>query len=77
MDLQHAQAEFELGRLVEAVIEPSSNDNGWRVLFVNRDGEQSPLTDQTGTEKSYHTLDNATEVTREVGFISARVEERF
>ncbi|GAB6041547.1 hypothetical protein [Endothiovibrio diazotrophicus] len=77
MDLLHAQAEFGAGRLQEAVIEPSPDGNGWRVCFVATDGGRVTLTDHTGTERLYHSLDHADEAAREVGFGEARIEERF
>lgn len=77
MDLQHAQAEREAGRLGEAVIEPSPNGNGWMVVFVTTDGARATLSDHTGTEKLYHTLDHASGAAREAGFSEARIEEPF
>ena len=77
MDLQHAQAELEAGRLGEAVVEPSPNGNGWMVIFVTTEGARATLSDHTGTEKLYHTLDHASEAARDVGFGEVRIEERF
>ena len=77
MDLQHAQAELAAGRLQEAVVEPSPSGNGWAVFFVATDGGRTSLTDHTGTDKVYHTLDHASDAAREAGFEEVRVEERF
>ena len=35
------------------------------------------LSDQSGVEKVYHSIDHATEVARDIGFRTVRVEERF
>ena len=77
MDLQHAQAEKTAGNLHEAVVEPSPQGNGWMVVFVDDNGGRAVLTDHTGTEKIYHTLDHASEAAREAGFETVRVEEAF
>ena len=77
MDLQHAQAEKVAGNLHEVVVEPSPHGNGWMVVFIDDDGERHLLTDHTGTEKIYHTLDHASEAAREAGFETVRVEETF
>ena len=77
MDLRHAQAEREAGNLQAAVIEPSPNGNGWMVLFIDGEGARAVLTDHTGTDKLYHTLDHAGEAAREAGFEAVRIEERF
>ena len=77
MDLMHAKAEFEASRLSEAVVEPSEQGEGWRLLFHTENGETLVLTDHSGREHLYHSLDHATEVGRNIGFDSVRVEEHF
>ena len=77
MDLMHAKAEFEAGRLSEAVAEPSEQGDGWRLLFHTQTGETLVLTDHSGRERLYHSLDYATEVGQDIGFKSVRVEEHF
>ena len=77
MDLMHAKAEFEAGRLSEAAVEPSEQADGWRLLLHTKTGETLVLTDHAGRELLYHSLDHATEVGRDIGFDSVRVEERF
>jgi hypothetical protein len=77
MDLMHVKAEFEAGRLSEAVAEPSEQSEGWRLLFHTISGETLMLTDHAGRERVYHSLDHATEVGRDIGFDSVRVEEHF
>ena len=77
MDLMHAKAEFEAGRLSEVVAEPSEQGKGWRLLLHSEKGEILVLTDHSGRECVYHSLDHATEVGRDIGFDSVRVEEHF
>jgi hypothetical protein len=77
MDLMHVKAEFEAGRLSEAVTEPSEKGDGWRLLLHTVSGETLVLTDHSGRERVYHSLDHATEVGRDIGFDSVRVEEHF
>jgi hypothetical protein len=77
MDLMHAKAEFEAGQLSEAVTEPSEQREGWRLLLHTVSGETLVLTDHSGRERVYHSLDHATKVGRDIGFGSVRVEEHF
>jgi hypothetical protein len=77
MDLMHAKAEFEAGRLSEVTAEPSEQGEGWRLLLYTETGETRVLTDHSGRERLYHSLDHATEVGRDIGFHSVRVEEHF
>ena len=77
MDLIHAKAEFQAGRLSEAAAEPSEQGDGWRLLLHAQTGETLVLTDHSGRERLYHSLDHATEVGRDIGFESVRVEEHF
>lgn len=77
MDLLHAKAEFEAGRLGEAVAEPSTEGSGWRLLLHGVGASTDVLTDHAGRERLFHSLDHATEVGREIGFSSVRIEEHF
>jgi hypothetical protein len=77
MDLMQAKAEFEAGRLSEAVTEPSEQGGGWRLLLHTEAGDTQVLTDHSGREYVYRSLDHATEVGRDIGFDSVRVEEHF
>ncbi|RDH85954.1 MAG: hypothetical protein DIZ80_00310 [endosymbiont of Galathealinum brachiosum] len=77
MDLMHAQAEFEAGHLTGAAAEPSEKGNGWHLLFHTPTGKIEMLTDHSGHERLYHTLKQVTEVGRDIGFESIRVEEHF
>ena len=77
MDLAHAKAEFAAGRLRDVAAEPSEQGDGWRLLVHSNSGETLVLTDHVGRELLYHSLDHATEVGRDIGFDSVRVEEHF
>jgi hypothetical protein len=77
MDLETARTRFQAGDLQEAIIEPADEGNGWMILFRPHLGEPVKLTDHHGQEKVYHSLEHATEVAREIGFDTLRVEERF
>jgi hypothetical protein len=77
MDYEQAQLALHNKTLTEAVIMPAEDANGWVVLLVSPQGDRHVFTGHTGTEKVYHTLDRATEVAREIGFETVRVEEAF
>jgi len=77
MDLMHAKAEFNAGRLRGVAAEPSGQSHGWRLLLNTTDGETLVLTDHSGRERLFHSLDHATEVGQDIGFNSVRVEEHF
>ena len=77
MDLIHAKAEFEAGRLIEVAAEPSNLGEGWRLLLHAETGDIQVLTDHSGRDRLFHSLDHATEVGRGIGFKSVRVEEHF
>lgn len=65
------------GKLVEAVLTPAPSSNGWVLLLAAADGAQVPYTIHGGDPKVFHSLDHATEIARELGFESIRVEEPF
>jgi len=77
VDHDQAIEALRAGDLVEAVIKPAEDANGWVLVFATSSGEQILYTGSTGTEKVFHTLDHATDVARELGFQSIRVEESF
>ena len=77
MDQDQAQKALHAGDLVEAIVTPARDANGWALLFTTASGEHLTYTDHTGTEKVYHTLDHATETAQGLGFHSIRVEEDF
>jgi hypothetical protein len=77
MDLMHAKAEFGADRLSEVVAEPSKQGDGWRLLLHLKTGDIQVLTDHSGRESLFRSLDHATQVGRDIGFGSVRVEERF
>ena len=77
MDIDSAAEAYHNKTISEAIIEPSTNGNGWRILFHDTEGQTIALTDHGGTEKLYHTLDNATEILKVAGIKTIRVEEHF
>jgi len=77
MDHDQATDAVSAGTLIEAVLTPANDANGWIMLLVRSDGEQLLFTDSGGTEKVYHDLDQATVAARELGLTQIRVEERF
>ncbi|MEA3274688.1 MAG: thymidylate kinase [Pseudomonadota bacterium] len=77
MDHDQAMQALHAGELVEAVITPAKDANGWVLLFTTAAGQRVAYTGHTGTEKTYHALDHATDIARELGFQSIRVEESF
>ena len=74
MDLMHAKAEFEAGRLTDVAVEPSEQGDGWHLLLHTENGETRVLTDHSGRERLFHSLDHASEVGRDIGFETVRVE---
>jgi hypothetical protein len=76
MDHDQALSALHAGDLVETVIQPAEDANGWVLVLVSKSGEQIPYTGHTGTEKVYHSLDHATQVAQEIGFQRIRVEEQ-
>ena len=77
MDHDQAIKALSAGDLVEAVVKPAEDANGWVLVFATSAGEQVLYTAPTGTEKIFHTLDHATDIARDLGFQSIRVEESF
>lgn len=77
MDHDQAMHALHAGELTEAVIAPARDANGWTLIFLTRDGKRCPYTGLGGTAKSFHTLEHATEIAREIGFGDIRVEEEF
>jgi hypothetical protein len=77
MDHDQALTALHAGELVEAIIKPSADANGWLLVFVTGRRKQIPYSGHTGTEKVDHTLDHATVAARDIGFHAIRVEESF
>jgi len=77
MDYEQAQLALPGGRLVEAVVMPAQDAHGRAIHLVEQGGERLLYTGHSGTEKAYHTLDRATQVAREIGIQTVRVEEIF
>lgn len=77
MNIDNAAEEYHKKIISEAIIEPSPDGNGWHILFHKANGDIVALTDHSGTEKLYHTLDNATSVVQSAGINTIRIEEHF
>ena len=77
MDHEQALRAVSSGDLTEAVVIPAPNANGWLLTFTEHGGGREVYTGHTGTEKVYHSLDQITEVARDLGFDTVRVEEAF
>ena len=77
MDHDQAMTALHTGDLVDAVIKPAEDANGWILVFLSRSGEQLVYRGHTGTEKVYHSLDQVTDLARQIGFHDIRVEEAF
>ncbi|UCE90163.1 MAG: thymidylate kinase [Pseudomonadota bacterium] len=77
MNLDEAQQAFAAGKLREVVVEPADEGNGWMIMVRDSAGALLTVTDHSGIEKIYHTLDNATDAAKTIGFKMIRVEESF
>ena len=77
MTIDELQRLYLTSDLVEAVVEPSIQTDGWIVEFRHRRGGLVPLTDHTGSEKCYQDVDSATESAFEVGFHQVRIADAF
>lgn len=77
MDPDPVMEAVRAGRFVEAIVTPSGHSDGWVLLLLASGGDQLPYTAASGVPRVFHTLERATEVARELGFASIRVEERF
>jgi hypothetical protein len=77
MEHDRVMEALHAGQLLEAVVTPGDHSDGWVLFLLSPSGEQVAYTTVAGVPKVFHTLDRATEVARELGFESIRVEERF
>jgi hypothetical protein len=77
VDIDKAQAEHAAGKLHEVVIEPADEGNGWMVVVHYHGGEVVTLTDHSGVERVYHSIEHATEAAKAIGFQTVRVMEAF
>lgn len=50
---------------------------GWTVVVEDNEGHQLPLTDRSGHTKHYHSLDNATQILRDLGVLNINIVEDF
>jgi hypothetical protein len=77
MDLETARAQYTAGNLRDVVIEPADDGNGWMVCVHDSHDQEIKITDHSGIEKVFHSIERATAVAKDIGFESVRVEERF
>ncbi|KMV29085.1 thymidylate kinase [Photobacterium swingsii] len=77
MTLTELQGLYARSDLVEAVVEPSIQEDGWIVEFRHRRGGFVPLTDGAGSEQCYQDVDTASERAFEVGFHQVRIADSF
>jgi len=77
MEHDQAMQAVHEGRLVEAVLMPAPEAGGWHLWLADAEGARVEYSTHGGVAKVFHTLDHASEVARELGFESIRVEETF
>ncbi|GAA5648513.1 MULTISPECIES: hypothetical protein [Vibrio] len=76
MTLAELRNLYRDNKLVEAIIEPSSEEGTWIVEFRHERGGFVPLTDAHGEECHYVDLDMASKSAMAVGFKQVRVEAK-
>lgn len=76
MTITELKSLYRENQLVEAIIEPSIQDEGWVVEFRHASGGFVLLTDSRGDECQYMDLDVASKSAMEVGFNQVRIEEK-
>lgn len=67
---------YRENKLIEAIIEPSSQEGCWIVEFRHHRGGFVLLTDAHGDECQYEDLDIASKSAMAVGFKQVRVESK-
>lgn len=77
MNVDEARQAHDDGKLREVVLEPADEGNGWMIMVRDGTGALLTVTDHSGIEKIYHTLDHATDAAKAIGFTTVRVEETF
>lgn len=75
MDLSHMRTMYDTGRLSEAMIIASHEDNSWLVDCHDLWGHTLHLTNHSGDALHYDTVDNATKAARAIGFNQVGVIE--
>ncbi|MBL4829540.1 MAG: hypothetical protein JKY55_06605 [Aliivibrio sp.] len=73
MTLSELKLLYREDELVEAVIEPSVEENMWIVEFRHSGGGLMLLTDMKGSEVHYRDLDSASKSALAVGFNQVRI----
>ncbi|MGH1462302.1 MAG: hypothetical protein ACRBB6_09710 [Neptuniibacter sp.] len=75
MNISELRGLLLTGHIREGILK--STGQGWAVALEDETGQQFPLTDNTGHEKHYHSLDNATSILRDMGVSNICVVENF
>ncbi|MCG7498739.1 hypothetical protein MHO82_17865 [Vibrio sp. Of7-15] len=73
MTLSELRLLYHQDQLVEAIIEPSIQENMWIVEFRHTRGGLVPLTDSKGCEQHYQDVDMASKSALAVGFNQVRI----
>ncbi|ASA55461.1 hypothetical protein [Vibrio gazogenes] len=74
MTLEELRALYRENLLVEAIVEPFSDNGMWIVEFRHAHGPFILLTDDDGEECHYTNLDMASKSAMDVGFKQVRIE---
>ncbi|OBT16368.1 thymidylate kinase [Vibrio sp. UCD-FRSSP16_10] len=74
MTINELRVLYRSERLVEAIVEQSSQDGLWLVEFRDSHGGILALTDPQGEQHYYSDLDSASKSAMAVGFSQVRVE---
>ncbi|WP_428775230.1 hypothetical protein [Vibrio sp.] len=76
MTINELRSLYRENKLVEAIIEPSSQEGQWIVEFRHTKGGLVLLTDAHGEECHYMDLDLASKSAMAVGFQQVRIESK-
>lgn len=74
MTIDELQNLYKGNLLVEAIVEPFSEEGKWIVEFRHADGGIVLITDPNGGECHYSNIDHASRTAMEVGFKQVRIE---
>jgi hypothetical protein len=74
MTLEELRLLYRKNLLIEAVVEPFSDQGMWIVEFRHVQGKFILLTDEQGEECHYNNLDMASKSAMDVGFRHVRIE---
>ncbi len=74
MTIDELQSLYKGKMLLEAIVEPFSEEGKWIVEFRHADGGIVVITDPNGGECHYSNIDLASRSAMEVGFKQVRIE---